>query len=70
VVAPGAAEEDSRSTLAVVVRSRRRERSLTEAEVYFRCYGSRALRSVPVGAPERERELRAALLRALPELRV
>jgi hypothetical protein len=64
------AEMDSASTLVDATRSRRRQRALTEAEAYFRCHGRRALRPVPVGAPEKERELRAALLRALPELRV
>ena len=39
---------ESGAALVLVTRSRRRERALTEAEVYLRCYGNRALCAVRV----------------------
>src|SRR5919206_2349998 len=61
---------ESGATLIPAIRTRRRERALSEAEAYARCHGQRALCPVrlPV-APNRDERLRTALMRALEELR-
>jgi len=43
---------DSGPTLVLAMRSRRRERALTEAEAYARCHGKRALYAVRVPASQ------------------
>ena len=69
-LAPMRTREESRPTLVAATPTRRRERALSEAEAYARCHGHRALSPVRIPvAPDRDERLRAALTRALEELR-